>query len=681
MVRQVSLNPIQIVQKSKNAYDKANETIDKANTAINVFETLNNIANNTSPEDPSPLPSNNVFQPLPGIPVFVPEPNNPADPRDCDAYPDSPWCGANPFTREPISLSPEIIADGCNLGIKLDGSIGFIKMPPAYFFYRNPACRIPDPPNSVVVKEPQHDIPPLYLPNNIPTEAIVFVFVNTEQTFNGEISYSDNTIDDYYIANTFTKSSFTWTDFLCPGRKGYLVGGDAIVTGNFSFRAVDKNSSSDEPVISSDSFSISIGSEVNVHLYSSNDGIDFNGYEFPSGSFKGWNKKHTRTSFNFGDQKFSAGIVLLHGKWGLIRKRLKEYHQDSNKSNTLVHFLEVGTITNNISIAKVLFDNCSETYKLIPPPPPPLNKKKKHMCCDDSLIKLLIQKVNKLSKVSGIDDYPVVLPETLISTTDILGRPIEKVPTENIETLPSLILWFIKRFDELMGQWEIPIDIEDADATQEGNQSKHIRLPNLAEAIAEMTGLLLQTTINSESLINLSTRTLLEAGMNKQQGFKNYYMLDALIDYFGFQTKESSQKLSLTFKPGESDLEKMLRETEIEVRVTELDDKTTYKSNMQDLLHAAAIIRAVHWRKFKNDGSVKEQFISLIKGYAETNKNLSGSEKDANDKDDFDKFLDDAETGFTSTNGITDSTNPYGRNYSERPKIRRIGNHTPSKDT
>ena len=72
---------------------------------------------------------------------FYLTPDDPADPTDCDRYPDSPYCGKNPLNFRFNDLSPTIVADKCNLGIQINGTLGFIRLPPTQIAYRFEDCR------------------------------------------------------------------------------------------------------------------------------------------------------------------------------------------------------------------------------------------------------------------------------------------------------------------------------------------------------------------------------------------------------------------------------------------------------------------------------------------------------------------------------------------------------------
>ncbi len=323
------------------------------------------------------------------------------------------------------------------------------------------------------------------------------------------------------------------------------------------------------------------------------------------------------------------------------------------------------------SVGALWCDN--SVIKVIPPP-----KKRKPeedmACCPEhtALLVSLIKKVDKLSKIVGVDEYPASLPASLISKDEgFLGNLIPNFNTE-IPNLTRLISWYVERFDEIMGQWEIPIEVKDSDPTKPGDQPVGFKLPNMAEAIAEMFGLMLQTSINSETLLNMNTRALLEEGQIKQQGFKTYMMAQAIADHLGFEYKDTKHKIPMLFKVGEEELDKLLQESTLEVTAMEHTDTSDLKTTLNDLLQAAAIIRAVHFRQFDPKQDVKQQFKNLINNLVASGDKMNNQQTDGAGKDDFDRFVEDVETGFTQYPGASDPQHPYGRDYSERPKIREI---------
>ena len=278
--------------------------------------------------------------------------------------------------------------------------------------------------------------------------------------------------------------------------------------------------------------------------------------------------------------------------------------------------------------------NCKPENNFPPPPPPPKKRCCDDMCCcpdngngNDDLLKALLAKVKKLSEIVGVDEYPASLPSSMITKNG--KHPDNK----QIPNLTQLFGWYIERFDELVGQFEVDIEIGDTDLTKEGNQTETLRFPNIAEAIAELTGVLIKTSINSELLINICNRALIETGQNKQQNFKNYMAVQTIIEYLGFNYDDVQEKLPLTFTPGEISFDKMLKETEISVKVHHYAEKNGLKAQLHELLQAAAIIRAVHWRKI----NVNEDIAKQLKGTIINAKN----NRDKLNKIDFKKLITD----------------------------------------
>lgn len=96
--------------------------------------------------------------------------NKPVDPRDCDNYPDSPYCGGNPWTRTPVGAELDYGVDECGVWVEATPVIGFTKLPPVSVGWRRPGkCREPEPP----IREPKpiEDLPDEWKdiqPDNIP---------------------------------------------------------------------------------------------------------------------------------------------------------------------------------------------------------------------------------------------------------------------------------------------------------------------------------------------------------------------------------------------------------------------------------------------------------------------------------------------------------------------------------
>ena len=244
---------------------------------------------------------------------------------------------------------------------------------------------------------------------------------------------------------------------------------------------------------------------------------------------------------------------------------------------------------------------CKFKPPIEPPPPPPPEECDCMGCCpdvsnQDALLKLILKRIGTL---------PVDVPASYLTKKGVQPAQIKK-----IESLTEFTAWFAERFDETIGEFEITIEIDDADLTKEGKQKQTIRLPNLAESIAEMFSLMIHSNINNELILNIVNRTLIESGQIKQSEYKTFSAVNALIDYIGFHTNSKTEKMPLSFKPGELSFDKLLKESEVNVSVLTYTQKETLAATMQTLLQAAAIIRAVHYRRTPG---TKQQIASTLK--------------------------------------------------------------------
>jgi hypothetical protein len=245
-----------------------------------------------------------------------------------------------------------------------------------------------------------------------------------------------------------------------------------------------------------------------------------------------------------------------------------------------------------------------------------------------------------------------------------------------------LLNWQFERDDERWGQWQVELDIKDSDVTEEGDQKKQIKLPNLAESVAEFQGQLLSIMTNIDALVALQIKTLAEAGMSRQEGIKGYLAAKAIIKYMAFKATEIDVPVPMTFTAGAESISELLKESEGHIKGTDYTEKETLRDVQLDLLQAAAIIRAVHWQRIDTKTDTKSQLLSILKWSAQLadslltkpqNKGGDGTEKTFDPENNFEDFLDNVEDGFRKTTGVTDIQNPYGKPPSRRPRIRQVG--------
>jgi hypothetical protein len=255
-------------------------------------------------------------------------------------------------------------------------------------------------------------------------------------------------------------------------------------------------------------------------------------------------------------------------------------------------------------------------------------------------------------------------------------------PQEPVVDFVDLLMWQFRRDDERWGQWEIEINIKDADLTKEGNQSKSVKFPNLAESVAEIEWQMLSIQANVEALVALSIRNLSESGMARQEAIKGYLASMAIVKYMAFPFKEYDVEIPSTYTPGATLIDKLIVESIIHTKGIDYENKETQRDLILDLLQAAAIIRAVHWRQVDPKKDVKNQILSQLKGSADLSERITNVKAVAADsdttqksKDSWEDKLDQYENGLGFATGIEDANTPYGRDREQRPRIRQIGDN------
>ncbi|MBE9193249.1 hypothetical protein IQ230_23465 [Gloeocapsopsis crepidinum LEGE 06123] len=522
----------------------------------------------------------------------------PVDPLDCRRYPGSIFCG-NPLSPNALSLSIQIVRNPCNLGIKLTGSLAFIKMPPKYLVYRDPECRFDDESDKIS-------------PDDLPLE------------FSSDCAH--------YLVQTFLADGFASAGYVSP----------------FFF---------DPSANSATAYGVNLIDEESFVTFLTDFG------SFNTGSFSA--RLRFATFFQGPEAEHDYFVASLF-IYEFVPPRLTDSNEYISWRQSLGDFIASNGPLKYYRFCNGVYRPTNQQKK---PPPPPLDQKEQEDdmgCCPqtNALLYDLLDKVDKLSEIVGVDEFPASLPQSLISKDEgFIGNLIPN-PNKEIANLTQFLAWYVERFDEIMGQWEIPIEIKDSDPSTPGDQPKGVKLPNMAEAIAEMFVLSFQSYANSETLLNLVTRNLVETGTDKQQNFITYKLLQSLTDWVGFKQKDIKLEMPLTFSPNKTRFDELIQESIVQVPCVEFDDKFGLEADLMRFREAAGILQAVYKRKLDPKGNIKDQiFDYLLKTYAAMN-------KINDDGENFQEFINRVENGFTDIPTVGDATQPYGRPYTQRPKVR-----------
>lgn len=370
-----------------------------------------------------------------------------------------------------------------------------------------------------------------------------------------------------------------------------------------------------------------------------------------------------------GGIKFSLGPGAIYNPYDTL----------PNKAEGATWQFEDYELVNKTVIELIECGGGEETLPpLLPSFPNPPPRRNMDECCRENT-KLL----REIHKRLGISKFPGKLPETIIQETPEEGVEPAEPAQVPIEDFVDLLDWQFQRDDERWGKWQVELDIKDSDITQEGDQKKQIKLPNLAESVAEFQGQLLSIMTNVDALVALQVKTLAEAGMSRQEAIKSYLAAKAIIKYMAFKSSEIDVPVPMTFTAGAETISELLIESEGHIKGTEYAEKETLRDVQLDLLQAAAIIRAVHWQRIDTKSDTKSQLLNILKGSVNLAASIATKPQTQNEDDteafnpesNFEDFIDSVENGFRDTTGVTDVQNPYGKPPNRRPRIKQIGDN------
>lgn len=480
----------------------------------------------------------------------------PVDPTDCRRYPGSIFC-SNPFSPNLLNLSIQIVRNPCNLGIKLTGSLAFIKMPPKYLVYRDPECRFDDEPDKIS-------------PDDLPLE------------FSSGCAH-------YLVQTSFADGSAS---------AGYVS--------PFSFNPLaDSATAYEVNLIDEESFVTSL--------------TDFG--SLSRGSFSA--RLRFATLFQGPEAEFEYYVATL-----LIYEFRPPGLTDNNDYSSWRQSL--GDFIGSYGPLKY-YRFCDGVYRPTnqqkKPPPPPLDQKEQEDdmgCCPqtNALLYELLDKVDKLSEIVGVDEFPAELPKRLIYPN---GKGNEK-----IDSLVELLGYQVKQIDRAVGYLPQKIKIADTNPGQPGNQSVEVEIHSFADFAKEVLQYLIDTEGDGDVTNNMLVRTLYELGFIHQGMVQADAMLDAICEHLDFKQRWKKVKVPFAFDPyagtkgksgqgfGQSAndnteenveelLPKLLQNTEVDIRVLVNDEKKSLNDLLLDIKRDTAIAAAA-----VSDKSTPERLDQLV---------------------------------------------------------------------
>lgn len=281
--------------------------------------------------------------------------------------------------------------------------------------------------------------------------------------------------------------------------------------------------------------------------------------------------------------------------------------------------------------------------------------------------------VSDVGMAIGVDQWrkeylkpdPAIVPETFIKRD---GKEAKEIKINN---LTDLFEWYLKQFDALIGEFSILLEIEQPDGGDSASGSskpEKLEFFNISETLAEMLGANLNASVNSDLIVNLLSRSLIESGQVKKLAIANSYYLQAIADYLGFEQKHIKKEVPFSFTPKAKSLAELVKEEKIPLDLVKFSGKDNLQVVLLNLLQGAAVSRSGSWRSLKNiadAASVAVQIKDIIKSHQGNAKSIG----EDGSIDDLKDFALDVESGFIDDEGIIKSV--YGEK-DESPEVRVI---------
>jgi hypothetical protein len=266
---------------------------------------------------------------------------------------------------------------------------------------------------------------------------------------------------------------------------------------------------------------------------------------------------------------------------------------------------------------------------------------------------------NCLAEVMGAYPYKIVLEKGSFLRKKLI--PLNLATMENYDDVP--VQYRIQELDE-----------------------ETVSVPNVSEALAEVTGMLLNLQGFIDLKMEFLQRISAELVALRSTTAQTFDRTEAIMDFLGFDLSYVDEKMPISFSPTASgtDILNLLQGSLVKYK------KPLFKANKHNstlqvqlyhLLKGASIIKAVHFKPFQTDnplsglfddedtdfGKYLKQLVNgLNKDNTATFKKSDGTEVSM----DFEEFIEFVETGWAQfTIDPDDTRKPYGKDYNQRPRI------------
>ena len=633
------------------------------------------------------------------------------DPRDCDHYPNSIWCGGNPMSdpRKGVNLEFDWGANECGVWGSVSANVFGLGLPTHTRAWLREECRQDYEKKELDRKNPPPEPPPdwstgnwnpepQYRPSGFRLDDQVCVVVcdslyRESQEWHGETfgwavaTYFSTGVADECLYPTGTQIArymppHNLVTALCSvsGTVSSFSTANPAWVWAYRIDPETKPYTPYPPPPYSGSESRSLLLAIPPDLPYGNQFTDDVNYKFrgymPTGEAGVVNLGIFYGQFGdiFPEYQLSGGKGLYERKDALgrvVERRLTIYQRK-------VQFC-------------VKLDGSKPSKRPHRDSPPPPKKECCMQCCssqaqrdpNDDLAKIL-KELRDIKRVIGYEEYPAPVPKTFNRELNENGSRTDP-PTIQIPNLTQLIGWHAKVMDAILGDWEVGFEFKDLDPTKEGDQPGRIITPNVSALLTEMFSLVFDVWLLQYQQTQMGQRHVTETMLSKKIVVQNNYLLDAIADYLGFKRDEKKLKIPFLFDLDTEKLEDFIKNSEKEILIQEYEpdkkNNPSFKDEMLIQRMSASIIKAVFTRKFDPKGDIAQQIKDHLTKMNENTQKVNKNAYSASESE-FEQWLREAENAFVNRDTTpTDPTKPYGVPLEQRPRLKKITDTTPQDPT
>lgn len=214
---------------------------------------------------------------------------------------------------------------------------------------------------------------------------------------------------------------------------------------------------------------------------------------------------------------------------------------------------------------------------------------------------LEIGELQRTLKAIGIDHFPIYSPSSIIDDESNgllgdLGDLKNKIFKQKIESLAEFLVWRAKNDNEIFGQWQEVIEIQDSDPNVKGNQPKRVVLPNMAKTFKEII-LLLSVLIKSQGFsMDAILKMYVDLANTKVSASVSEAILRDIQDYLDYPTNTTTLDVPMGISipkdndptDEKEDVERFLRNSTIKAMFDDWNGEGSLHDMMLTLLDAAA---------------------------------------------------------------------------------------------